>query len=106
MPQIKDEKLEANVVRWTKLYRASLLILVTLAVTIVGVVAFTVNRQQKQIKVLIEEGRASRDFQTQNTQGYIKCIILLRYDRPDLSPTSSRQDVEMALDKCAVSVHK
>lgn len=48
-----------------------------------------------------------RSFQAQTrgqqTIEYIKCIVLLRYDRPDIGITSSRHDVESALDDCAKS---
>lgn len=37
-------------------------------------------------------------------EGYIKCILLLRYDNPNLTPQSSREEVETALDKCAQKV--
>lgn len=35
---------------------------------------------------------------------YIKCILLLRYDNPELTAQSPREEVEMALDKCAQKV--
>lgn len=34
-------------------------------------------------------------------QAYIKCIVLLRYDHPELKPDSPRQDVNKALDDCS-----
>lgn len=36
-------------------------------------------------------------------KGYIKCVLLLRYDNPNLGTNSPRADVEAALDKCALS---
>lgn len=36
-------------------------------------------------------------------EGYIKCILLLRYDNPNLTQNSPRKEVEVALDKCAQS---
>lgn len=52
----------------------------------------------------------SRSFAAQNqrlqTIGYIKCVLLLRYDSPGLNEKSPRQDVEVALDHCAESVKK
>lgn len=51
-----------------------------------------------------------RSFIAQNqrlqTIGYIKCVLLLRYDSPGLNEKSPRQDVEGALDRCAESVKK
>lgn len=47
----------------------------------------------------------SRSFLAQHrdiqTQGYIRCIVLLRYDYPTLNEKSPKADVEAALDNCA-----
>lgn len=66
-----------------------------------------------QIRNLITDNQANavvarkQNIQRQEEiKGYIKCIILLRYDNPNLSPASPRADVEKALDKCAVSTVK
>lgn len=54
---------------------------------------------------LVSRSFASQGRQIQ-TQSYIKCILLLRYDSPQLTPASPRQDVEAALDRCAEYVRK
>ena len=47
------------------------------------------------------EARQANIERQSKMEGYIKCIILLRYDNPNLNPQSSREEVEMALDRCA-----
>lgn len=61
-----------------------------------------------QIQKLIRDNQASTIearklslARQDQIKGYIKCIILLRYDNPNLKPTSSKQEVEQALDRCA-----
>lgn len=39
--------------------------------------------------------------QRQQTIEYIKCILLLSYDNPTLTPASPRAVAEAALDRCA-----
>lgn len=105
MPQIQDEtQLDQNIIRWTKLYRSSLITLVVVATIGVGIGVWKVFSVGNQIKTLIQDGRATRNSQTQATQGYIKCILLLRYDHPELTNDSSKQDVSNALDECAMNV--
>lgn len=49
----------------------------------------------------ISEGRELSIQRQVQTEAYIKCVLLLRYDNPELDVNSTREEVEMALDKCA-----
>lgn len=40
----------------------------------------------------------------EQSQNYIKCIVLLKFSQPPLDP-NSRKSVEAALDKCAKTVN-
>lgn len=61
-----------------------------------------------QVQKLISDGQKSTIVARQanierqaQLEGYIKCVVLLHYDNPNLTPQSSREEVEAALDKCA-----
>lgn len=54
-------------------------------------------QRQEDLNVLLKEVKNI----SKSNQAYIKCLSLLRFDNPTLGPTSTREQVESALDKCA-----
>lgn len=74
------------------------------------VLAFNIFIAIQILQIIQQNNTASIERAEQATtqrndqQGYIKCIVLLRYDNPGLGPDSPRADVEKALDACAKRV--
>lgn len=58
--------------------------------------------QQQQAEAIKSRNVQLTEIRNQNTQlkDYTKCIVLLKYDNPELTAQSTRSDVEEALDKC------
>lgn len=50
---------------------------------------------------VISNNRQANINRQNTTNEYIKCVLLLRYDHPEITPQSPRADVEQALDNCA-----
>lgn len=82
--------------------------LIVLAVLVCAQLASTValqnviNENQKRTVA----ARAANAQRQQEQKDYIKCIILLKYDAPNLNAQSTRSDVETALDNCATKTNK
>lgn len=47
------------------------------------------------------EARKSNFARQNEIKSYIKCILLIRYDHPELTQTSPRSEVEQALEECS-----
>lgn len=82
----------------------------TIGLRKVFIVADKIDSNVRQTQTIINnnqagtlEARKDSIQRSNESKGYIKCIFLLRYDRPDIGPDSPRQDVESALDNCAKS---
>lgn len=54
-----------------------------------------------QTQDVLHDGREANIHRQNETNAYIKCILLLRYDHPELNEKSTREEVVTALDKCA-----
>lgn len=87
-----------------------ILVGVTIGARQVFVVGHKIDNNVQQTQTIINNNQAGTlqarkdNIQRQkDLNGYIKCLVLLRYDRPDITPASSRQDTESALDNCAKS---
>lgn len=74
-------------------------LLILMAINIFGL--FRIESIIKSNQVGTIEARKANAARQDELKGYIKCIVLLRYDNPNLNSESPRVDVEIALDKCA-----
>ena len=52
----------------------------------------------------VSDGRRGNIQRQAQMEGYIKCVVLLGYDNPNLGPQSTREEVVVALDRCARKV--
>lgn len=98
---LSNPEQDKKIAHWNRLYRASLLSLAVLILILTAIGVRRVFIVSNQLKESISQGQTTRNKQTKDTQGYIKCIILLRYTHPELNPKSTQKQVEMALDDCA-----
>lgn len=89
---------DKKVVYYNRLYRFFLLLAVSLVLVLVAIGVKRVYIISGQIDTNVQNTQAILE---NDTQGYIKCILLLKYDNPELSPNSTRQEVGSALDRCA-----
>ncbi len=79
----------------------SVVLVLVVAFNILNVIRLQqVFRQNEAAAVAAREANRNRQNEI---KAYIRCVILLRYDNPNLTPQSPRQDVETALDKCAAN---
>lgn len=77
--------------------------LLLVAVILTAFNIFTVVRLQyitSQSQAQAVQARKTNFDRQSEIKAYIKCVVLLRYDNPGLSPESPKADVEKALDRC------
>lgn len=58
-------------------------------------------KQYNDGRIDTQKAREANKARQDSIIGYIKCLVLLPYDSPGLSNTSTRAEVVTALDKCA-----
>lgn len=84
------------------------LIGMTIGVRQIFIVGGRIEENTQQIQSIINnnqkstlEARGANVQRQVELKNYIKCILLIRYDNPNLTATSPRADTELALDRCA-----
>ncbi len=89
------------------------IVIMTVIAWKVFVVANKIDNNVSQTQTIINnnqagalQARKDNIQRSDESKGYIKCLLLLKYDRPDITPASSRADTEAALDNCAKSTTK
>lgn len=108
MPIDIPPHLNERVLFWNKAYRASLLILVIFTCGLITWVAYSVNHTTRAIKETQDwsststvQARIDNKERQDNLKRYIKCILLIRYDHPELNANSTKEQVSSALDDCS-----
>lgn len=106
-----DEKVAFfdKVYKWGVLLLVTgIFILVSFGVRQIFEVGYKVDSNVQDTKTIIEnaqqstlEAREANIERQEDLKSYVKCIVLLRYNYPDLNETSPKSDVETALDSCA-----
>lgn len=86
---------------WKWLNVANAIILpIVIATNIWGLYSLKHYISENQAEVVI--ARQQNKDRQDNIINYARCIVLLRFDNPNLGPSSTKPEVSAALDKCAV----